>query len=337
MSPGRSRNIAAAAGDTQKKAGEVRVELSDPSGIPNPHRQREKSECEVTEQQHREPESGIGRADYVGVEERHHRGRNCAGDARDDVGAEQNSKRAVAQRAADAGHQRIRFAGDEIGALFYSQHQQTVEHGEQNAKKNPEPEEHLPIGEMPHLDHNAGRGRGHDRAEDRERLTPGEQRRALVVILRQFRAERIVRQNTGGVKYKIEDEGHAEPNRGAATSERRRRIQQEEKSHAAKWSADQDVRSATAQARMRVIGDPAHQRIAQRVERTRDRDRHRQVSERYQHHVGIELRHMNKDRNDHASARETRGAVEELGLKGQWLVGSMRGSGCASAGNFRIR
>src|SRR5580704_9981570 len=312
-----------AAADTDEHVGEVRIELSDPARNPNPERQREKSKTEITKQQDREPGRGIVGTDYVRVEERHHRRRNRAGDAADDVAGEQDCEWPIAQRAPHARHQRVAFARDEIGALLYVQYQQAVEDAEQDAKKDPEPEERPALGHVERLQY-AGRRRRDNSAENGERLAPREQRRALVIILRQLGAERVVRQNVDGVKYKVKDEGCAEPHRGAPAGQRRRRIQQAEKCNSAKRCAEQNVRSPPPKPRMRVIGDPAHQRIAQRVERARDRNRHREVPQRYQHSVGIELRHVDEDWDDHAGARETRRAVKQLGLERQWL-GRVRG------------
>ena len=263
--------------------------------------------------------------DYVRIEERHHRRRNRAGDAADNVAAEQNCEWPIAQRAPHARHQRVALARDEIGTLLYIQYQQAVEDAEQDAKKDPEPEERPALGHVERLQY-ARRRRRDNSAENGERLAPREQRRALVIILRQLGPERVVRQNVDCVKYKVKDEGCAEPHRGAPSGQRRRRIQQAEKCNSAKRCADQNVRPPTPKPRMRMIGDPAHQRIAQRIERPRDRDRHRQVPQRYQHVVGIELRHVDEDRDDHAGAGETRRAVKQLGLERQWL-GRVRGSG----------
>src|SRR5277367_6276999 len=187
------------AADTDEHVGEIRVELSDSARNPNPERQRQKSKTKITKQQDREPGSGIVGTDYVRIEERHHRRRNRAGDAADDVAGEQDCEWPIAQRAPHARHQRVAFARDEIGTLLYIQYQQAIEDAEQHAKKDPEPEERTALGHVERLQY-AGRRRGYDSAEDGERFAPREQRGALVIILRQLGAECVVRQNVDCMK-----------------------------------------------------------------------------------------------------------------------------------------
>ena len=86
------------------------------------------------------------------------------------------------------------------------------------------------------------------------------------------------------------------------TGQRSWRIQQAEKSHAAKGRAEQRVRPATAKARMRVIGDPAHQDRSARGANVRTLLPSRGIRA-----VLARRRHVDEDPNDQSGAGETGG------------------------------
>ena len=65
-------------------------------------------------------------------------------------------------------------------------------------------------------------------------------------------------------------------------------------------------------ARPGSIGDPAHQRIGQRVERACDGDRERDQPDRRQDHVAVELGHVDGDWDRHRRTGERRRAKEDL-------------------------
>src|SRR5439155_1208056 len=239
----------------------------------------EEGGAEVDGEEDGEPEGRVRGADDVGIEERHERPRNRAGHARHHVGRQENAKRPVAQRPADAGHEGIRRAGDEVRTLPHAHDQHRVEEDEQNAEERAEKGEHAAL--VPHpLEEQARRDGGDDRAEDAERLAHAEEHGALVVIERQLGSERMVGKNVEGVEEEVEDEGDAEPAPGRWAGEGARWAEEGPERERAERGADRHEGAPPSPARTRPIREPADERIGERIEGASDRDRDGVVTER---------------------------------------------------------